>query len=267
MPGSREPHFENHRFTRAVLTTNETRRITINTFTGWVSVMNTLYSALVAPWYIGYTLHNGRSAPPHRAFQRSHRNEVNKHSIGEDASAQIDGCGYMCCLRWLTVRGSYALSETALVFGNWQFHWLVFWYKGSVTGRWVGRSVAGAILNWTELNWTELNCSNAGVTANTEMGGAGSPFNWTAYTYTYIYIYICTYVHTYVHINIHTYIHIYIYIYKYSYTYVHIYYTDIYTYVQSSIHTYVYTYIYMYIHTYIHMYIHIYSYIGTYIHT
>jgi len=80
--------------------------------------MNTLYSAFIATEAIGYALHNGRSAPPHRACQRSDRNEVNKHSIGEDASAQVGGCGYMCCLRWLTVRGSVALSETALLFGN-----------------------------------------------------------------------------------------------------------------------------------------------------
>ena len=35
----------------------------------------------------------------------------------------------------------------------------------------------GNELNWTELNCTELNGPNAGVTANTEMGGAESPFN------------------------------------------------------------------------------------------
>ena len=48
MPGPREPHFENQRFTRAIVTTDETHHITSNTFTGWVSIMNTLHSAFVA---------------------------------------------------------------------------------------------------------------------------------------------------------------------------------------------------------------------------
>jgi hypothetical protein len=108
---------------------------------------------------IGYALHNGRSAE-HRACHRSHRNEVNKHSIGEDACTQVDGCDYMCCWRWLTVRASYALSETALPFGNWQLQWLVVWHKGNVTRRWVGGRMGGAILtgelNGTERNWTVL---------------------------------------------------------------------------------------------------------------
>ena len=124
----------------------------------------------------------------------------------------------LCCLHWLTVHSPRVVSATALLFGNWQIHWLVF-DKGSATGIWEERycheelnwrwselncpelswtelevkwtelswtELYWTVLSWAELSWTELEV-NWTVMNWAELNWTGGEVNWTVLKWTELY--------------------------------------------------------------------------------